>query len=105
MKKILILILITLFSGNIFAQVNVSFDCSKLSVPFTVNFMGNFAILKMRGSTYKMSYSFGHVNQNGEKWSVYQTSELSISTTYPVDSFVSVIATPFTPITAGSCQK
>jgi hypothetical protein len=104
MKKLLFLLF--LFSTNIYSQVNVNLDCNNLSVPIILNFSNNFVSFNMKGTNYKIPYRYGHVNQQGYRFSVYENSELRISTTYPADNYVQVTTSnPLILITNGDCKK
>ena len=103
MKIYLLLLLFICNIGN--AQVTIQLDCSKLKVPFKVNFSNYFAIIEMRGWVQKVPYIASHVNQQGERFSVYENSEIRVVTTYPIDNYVSVRISGGSEITGGNCLK
>jgi hypothetical protein len=83
-------LILILFSQESSAQVKVHIDCSNLQVPVDLKFSEKFAIVEMKKTIHKLPYAYGHINEKGDRYSVYQNSELRVSTTYPADSWVNI---------------
>ena len=78
------------FSQESSAQVKVHIDCSNLQVPVDLKLYERFVLVEMKKTIHKLPYAYGHVNEKGYRYSVYQNSELRVSTTYPADSWVNI---------------
>ena len=85
------------------AQVSVQLNCGNLKVPFIADFSNQFVNIDMKGWKHKVPYQHGHVAQDGERFSVYQNSEIRVVTTFPADNYVSIRVTNGKEISGGQC--
>ena len=85
--------LLFLCNTKAFAQVSSNrMNCIDYAsnIQFNVHFQGNFALLELKEHTYRVPYYDSHVNNEGERFSVYRNNEIRVSTTFPYDKWIRV---------------
>ncbi len=94
MYKILLSASLLLLSFNSAAQVTSSLlTCNPpagYGFPFTVKFDGTTVITTFRGVTYNLFYFGSKVDFEGKRWSEYLNAEIKVSTTFPLNNWVSI---------------
>ena len=85
---------ILLLSLNASAQVtSPHLNCTPsegYGFPFTAKFNMQQATVSFKGSTYTLTYSGAKVDFEGKRWSRYSNDEITVSTSFPLNNWVSI---------------
>ena len=104
MKKIFLILAITL-ATNAYSQVNTKLmSCNGTGFPFSVQFSGNFATATFKGFSHTIPFDRTFIGKNGDTWFVYQNRILDISIT-PYDNYVTLYKPNTSEVLAGAYCK
>jgi hypothetical protein len=94
MRKILLTVIFLVSSMMANAQVTSPLlNCNPpegYGFPFTAKFSKQQATVSFKGSTYKLNYSGAKVDFEGKRWSEYSNDEIRVSTTFPLNNWISI---------------
>ena len=94
MFRITVSAVLLLLSLNVNAQVTSPLlNCTPsegYGFPFTAKFNMQQATVSFKGSTYILTYSGAKVDFEGKRWSRYSNDEITVSTPFPLNNWVSI---------------
>ena len=83
----------------------VSHNPGLQDINWTVKFYGKHAEVSMNAHTYRIQFSGARVSVLGLRWSEYRNSEIFITTTVPLDTFIVIKTADDALISAAECQR
>ena len=117
MKNILLLILLTLNSTLVTAQlIKQEMNCAgdtKKDVPFKLELKEKIAVINLRDETYQLNFKKNRVGDDGYKWSIYEGQSLILSVQHSKDNYANLFRKDWNsqlqmninhPLSSSSCK-